>query len=129
VQVYGSDERWRWQAEQYVDKAEAIERAEEMIANRLQGEAPRNGEQPAWREFFGKELTNNMAEIPEHAKAAAENATANLNKGDMNMQNAGPSVNQLADSYDTKAMEAQREQQRQNALDRKGPEPTPEPDR
>ena len=126
VQVYGSDELWRWQLESYAEKADAIASAETLVANRLAAEEarqPMNGAtEPAWREFFEKEQTN-MAELPEHLKAKADAVTADLNKGGIKMADAGPSVNQLADSYDTKAMEAQRAQQRQNALDQKTPEP------
>jgi hypothetical protein len=84
--------------------------------------------EPAWRESSGKEQ-NDVAELPEHLKAKADAATATLDKGDIKMTDAGPSVNDRADPYDARAMEAQRDQQRQNALDRKGPEPAPEPDR
>ena len=37
VQVYGSDELWRWQAERYADKEDAIASAESLSANRLAG--------------------------------------------------------------------------------------------
>lgn len=126
VQAYGPDELWRWQLERYADKADAIASAETLMANRLaadEARQPMNGAtEPAWREFFEKEQTN-MAEIPEHVKAEAERAAANVNKAEIKMADAGPSVNERADAYDAKAMEAQREQQRQNALEKKGPEP------
>jgi hypothetical protein len=125
VQVYGSEELWRWQGERHADKEHAIASAESMSADRLRGEEARLlvvAAEPAWKEMFEKEQ-NNVAELPEHVQAKADAVTADLNKTEIKMMDAGPSVNQLADSYDTKALEAQREQQRQNALDRKGPEP------
>jgi hypothetical protein len=124
VQVYGPEELWRWQNERHTEKADAIASAESMSANRLRGEEARlvDAAEPAWREVFGKEQTN-MAELPDHLKAKADAATADLNKTEIKMADAGPPVHQLADRYDTKALEAQREQQRQNTLDRKDPEP------
>ena len=122
VQIYGSDELWRWQWERYADRENAIAEAERMADMRLRGETPANGAEPAWRDFFEKEKAN-MAELPEHLKAEADKATANLDKGSTNMKDAGAPVYDNADAYDAKAMEAQRAQQRQNALDRKGPEP------
>jgi hypothetical protein len=126
VQVYGADELWRWQPERYADKEDAVATAETLTANRLAAEearTPMHGTaEPSLREVFEKEQSN-MAELPEHLKAKADAATANLNKTQMAMADAGPSVNKLADAYDTKALEAQRAQQRQNVLDRKGTEP------
>ena len=69
--------------------------------------------------------------VPEHVKGEADKATADINKAEMSktMADAGSPVADNADPYDPKAMEAQRQQQRQNALDRKNPEPTPELDK
>jgi hypothetical protein len=67
--------------------------------------------------------------IPDHVKAQADTATADLNKTEIKMAEAGPPVAEKADPYDVKGMEAQREQQRQNALDNKTPDPTQGPDK
>ena len=74
---------------------------------------------------------DDMAEIPDRVKALADKAAqgAATAKG-TNVDMGGTPTAQLADAYDTKALEAQRAQQRQNALDAKAaastPSPTPE---
>ena len=81
----------------------------------------------AWNEVFKNDSKEqSMAELPEHVKAEADRAAANVNKAEIKMADAGPAIHERAAPYDVKAMEAQREQQRQNALDRKAPE-APEP--
>jgi hypothetical protein len=83
----------------------------------------------AWKEVFENNTKeqNNVAELPEHVKAQVDQAVANVNKAEVKMADAGPSVNGLADAYDPQAMEAQRQQQRQNSLDRKAPDAGLEP--
>jgi hypothetical protein len=128
VQVYGSDELWRWQPERHADREDAVACAEKMTAGRLPGETPGKLTEPAWREFFGKEQSN-MA-LPDHVKALADQARqeSGMEKVQPTNVDVGTPINDRADPYDTKALEVQRGQQRQNAVDRKGPE-TPEPDR
>jgi hypothetical protein len=133
VQVYGSDELWRWQTERHHVKEDAISSAEKTIANQLRQEtvpAPSNAEKwIEWAEISQKEKEQEMAELPEHVKAEAVQATTSMNKAEIQTAEAGRVVKDLADPFDTKAMEAQREQQRQNALDRKTPDVTLEPDK
>jgi hypothetical protein len=129
VQVYGSDELWRWQAERHVDKEDAIASAERLSASRLQeGEAPANGKEFSLREVFGKEQSN-MAELPDHVKAQADAEMAKTG-----MQKAAVKdmdVAQPVDNYRDRGIEldAMREQKRQDAIPQKTPEATPEPGR
>jgi hypothetical protein len=132
VQVYGTDELWRWRPERYSDLADATASAERMAESRLQREAPLNGEQPPWKEFFEKELTNDMA-IPDHVKAQADAAVAETGqKEKIPVQNMD--APQAVDNYTDrgKDLDAMRDQKRQDALlekQEKTPEPTPEPER
>jgi hypothetical protein len=78
----------------------------------------------AWTKVFESSTKeqNNMAEIPAHVKAEADKAMANVNKAEITITDVGPAINERADPYDTRAMEAQREQQRQSELDKRMPE-------
>jgi hypothetical protein len=67
-----------------------------------------------------------MAELPEHVKAQADKVVAEAGANKMAVKDLG--VQDVADWNDPKAMEAAREQQRQNALQEKTPEPE-QPDR
>jgi hypothetical protein len=132
VQVYGPDEMWCWQVERHADKEHAIASAETLAANRLAGEearTPMNGAaEPAWREIFGKEQ-DNMAQLPEHVKAQAdaEMAKTGMQKVAVQDMDAVQPVDNYRDGG--KALDAMRDQKRQDAIQEKTPEPTPEPGR
>ena len=102
-------------------KEDAVSIAQELSANRLSGEPLINAAADSpWKDVFESGAKEkNVAELPEHVKAEADKAMADVNKTDLKMAEAGPPVNERADPYDGKAMEAQRDQQRQNALDKK----------
>lgn len=125
VQVYGADEAWRWQAERYTDKADAVASAEAMAANRLQGAISQNGPEPAWREFFEKE--QNVA-LPDHVKAQAdaEIAKTGMQKAPVQEMNAEQAVDNYRDQG--KELEAMQEQKRQDAVQEKS-DPSVQPDR
>lgn len=133
VQVYGSDELWRWQEERHTAKADAVASAESLSANRLAGEEirqPMNGAaEPSWAEVFGKEQ-GNMAELPDHVKAQAdaEMAKTGMQKVAVRDMDTAEAVGNYSDGG--RELDAMREQKRQNALlekQEKTPEPGPEP--
>ncbi len=63
-----------------------------------------------------------MAEIPEHVKAEA-NAQVEATGLQEKFPVKDMGTNNMADAYDTKGVEAQRQQQRETALEQKAPEP------
>jgi hypothetical protein len=69
-----------------------------------------------------------MAEIPDDVKARADMAVSRAGAEKMPVQDMGETKG--AEAYDTKALEAQRERQRQDAIQDKTAEPNPkEPDK
>jgi hypothetical protein len=66
-----------------------------------------------------------MAEIPDDVKAQADAQLAGTQKYAIQDMGGTPAA-QTADAYDTKALEAQRERQRQDAQQNKTAEPQPE---
>jgi hypothetical protein len=65
-----------------------------------------------------------MAEIPDDVKARADMAVSRAGAEKMPVQDMGETKG--AEAYDTKALEAQRERQRQDAQQNKTAEPQPE---
>lgn len=68
-----------------------------------------------------------VAEIPEHVKAEADAAVNKTGAAKMPVQDMGETKG--VDAYDTKGLEAQRERQRQDALQDKAAEPVQQPDK
>jgi hypothetical protein len=68
-----------------------------------------------------------MAEIPEHVKAQADAEVAQTGAGKYPVKDMGET--KMADAYDTKGLEAQRERQRQDAAQEKTPERDKDPDK
>ena len=126
VQVYGAGELWRWQRELHTVKDDAQKSAEIMSANRLNPESTPSI--TAQRESENSEGSK-MA-LPDNVKAEADArmAETGMRKGAVQDMGGTPAA-QTADAYDTKALEAQREQQRQNAKDDKAAQRGPEPDK
>jgi hypothetical protein len=132
VQIYGADEVWRWQGERHTVRQEAISNAEGASTNRLITVAE---EHRGFQEVEGSKGTVTkhtedvtMTELPEHVKSQADAEVAASGAQRMAAQDMGPS--NATDWKDTAAMEASREQQRQNALDMRNAQPDPkQPDR
>ncbi len=127
VQVYGAEELWRWQADRHTVKQDAITSAEGASAKQLY---PVVEEHREFQEVEGNEGTANkhteqiiMAELPEHVKAQADAEIAATGAQKMAAQDMGPT--NATDWKDTAAMEASREQQRQNAMDLRNAQPEP----
>jgi hypothetical protein len=120
VQVYGSDEAWRWQEQRHTIRDDAISSAETASANRLN---------PAeWKEpDGGAARLYGMAELPEHVKAQADNVVAETGASKMPVKDMD--APKATDWKDTAAMDAARQQQRENALQEKSPAPTVQPDK
>jgi len=68
-----------------------------------------------------------MAELPDHVKAKADAAVSQTDAGRFPVKDMGETKG--ADWADTKALDAQRAQQRQDAAQEKTPAPTVEPDK
>lgn len=84
----------------------------------------------AWNEVFKNDpKEQHVAELPEHVRAKADEEMAKTGAQKMPVQdmNAAPAV----DNYDDqgKALDAMREQKRQEALQEKTPDPTMQPDK
>lgn len=133
VQVYGSGELWRWQSEKHIVKDDAQQSAETMSANRLNPKSTQDKIAPeaAWNTGRESErVEGNKMPIPDNVKAEADArmAESKMEKAPVQDMGGTPAA-QTADPYDAKALEAQREQQRQNARDDKAAERGPEPDK
>jgi hypothetical protein len=135
VQVYGADETWRWQAERHTVKEDAISSAQAVSANRLHDEAPKAADEGL---KYGSEWNNpqgdgarlsNMAEIPEHVKAQADAEVAKTGAQKMAVQDMNTRTDKGPDWTDTKGLEAQQAQKREDALREKTPEPDKGPDK
>lgn len=81
----------------------------------------------AWNSGPGNVEDKKVAEIPEHVKAEADAEVAKTGAQKMPVQDMGET--KAVDAYDTKALEAQRERQRQDALQDKTAEPVQQPDK
>jgi hypothetical protein len=70
-----------------------------------------------------------MAELPEHVKAKADAAVAETGAQKMAVQNMNTQTDKGPDWTDTKGLEAQQAQKREDALRQKSPEPDKGPDK
>jgi hypothetical protein len=132
VQLYGSEEVWRWQGELHTVKDDAQKSAENMSANLLNPESTpaKTNQKEAWKTGPESEKleANNMA-LPEHVKAEADAAIAKtgMEKAAYKDMNTAQAVDNYPDAG--ASLDTMREQKRKDAIQDKTPEPDKDPDK